>query len=171
MARQRDRPFGSPQVGEFDSTDAMYVPRSDSGTTKTDDGVMWLDSGEEGAPNTCNDFACVQKMERAQRMCVDVRKMCKKFERSLAIGMHWIMRGWRLKMRILETMHFPEKHTTTNICDSLLNARTNFGVWSKSADGKIPQGEEAMSSDKLACLATKPSLDAPVLMSDCGATF
>ena len=30
-------------------------------------------------------------------MCVDVRKMCKKFERSLAIGMHWIMQGWRLK--------------------------------------------------------------------------
>ena len=159
---------GWPQVGDFDSTDAMYIPRSDSGTSETDDGVLWLQFGEEGAPNTCNHFACVQEMERAQRMCVDVRKMCKKFERSLAIGMHWIMQGWRLKTRILETMRFPEKHTTTNICGSLPKASTSFAVCSKSADGKIPQCEEAMSSDKLASLARKPTLDAPLLMSDCG---
>ena len=82
--------------------------------------------------------------------------------------MHWIMQGWGLKTRILETMHSPEKHSTANICDSLLNARTNFGVWSKSGESKITQSEEAVSSDKLAYLAAKPSLDAPVLMSDCG---
>ena len=38
---------------------------SNSETTKTDDDVIWLDSGEGGAPDTRNDFACVEKMERA----------------------------------------------------------------------------------------------------------
>ena len=125
-------------------------------------------AGEEGAPNTRNEFAYMEEMKRTQRMCADVRKMCKKFERSLAVSMRWIMRGWRLKTPILETMHFPKKHTTANICDSLLNARTDSCVWSKSAEGRIPQSEGAMSSDKLAYLETKPSLDAQVLMSDCG---
>ena len=85
------------------------------------------EEGEEGAPNTRYDFAYMEEMKRTQRMCADVRKMCKKFERSLAVSMRWIMRGWRLKTPILETMHFPKKHTTTNICDNLLNARTD--VW------------------------------------------
>ena len=61
-----------------------------------------------------------------------------------------------------------KKHATANICDSLLNLRTDSCVWSKSAEGRIPQSEGAMSSDKLAYLETKPSLDAQVLMSDCG---
>ena len=91
-----------------------------------------------------------------------------KIKLLLAMGMHWIMRGWRPKTRILETMHFPEKHNTTNICDSLLNARTNFFACSKSGESKISQSEEAMSSDKLAYLATKPFLDTPMLMSECG---
>ena len=52
---------------------------------------MYLESREEGAPNTRNDFICIEKMERAQRMCMDVRKMCKKFEGSLVMGMHWVM--------------------------------------------------------------------------------
>ena len=82
--------------------------------------------------------------------------------------MRWIMRGWSLKTPILETMHFPKKHTTANIFDSLLNARTDSCVWSKSTEGRIPQSEGAMTSDKLAYLETKPSLDAQVLMSDCG---
>ena len=71
-------------------------------------------------------------------------------------------------MHILETMNFPKKHTIANICVSLLNARTDFGVWSKSAKGKIPQSEGAMSSGELAYLARNTSLHAPVLMSDCG---
>ena len=82
--------------------------------------------------------------------------------------MRWIMQGWRLKTPILETMHFPKKHTTANICDSLLNARTNSCVWSKSAEGRIPQSEGAMTSDKLVYLETTPSLETQVLMSDCG---
>ena len=125
-------------------------------------------TGEKGAPNTCNEFAYIEEMKRTQRMCADVRKMCKKFERSLAVSMRWIMRGWHLKTPILETMHFPKKHSTTSSCDNLLNARTDSCVWSKSAEGRIPQNEGAMSSDKLAYLETKPSLNAQVLMSDCG---
>ena len=82
--------------------------------------------------------------------------------------MRWIMRGWRLKTPILETMHFFKKHTTVNICDNLLNARTDSCVWSKSGEGRISQTERAMNSEKLAWLATIPSLDAPMLMSDFG---
>ena len=126
------------------------------------------EEGEDGAPNTRNDFAYMDEMKRTQRMCVDVRKIHKKFERLIVVCMHWIMRGLCLKTPILETMHFPKKHTISNICDSLLNARTSSGVWFKRAEGRIPQSEGAMSSDKLMYLETKPSLDAPALMSDCG---
>ena len=57
-------------------------------------------------------------------------------------------------------VHFRKKHATANICESFLNVCTNSGVWSKSAEGRIIQSEGAMSSDKLAYLETKPSLDA-----------
>ena len=86
------------------------------------------EEGEEGAPNTRNGFAYMEEMKKTQRVCAKVRKMCKKFERSLVVGMHWIMRGWRLTTPILETMHLLKKHTTTTICGSLLNARTDSGV-------------------------------------------
>ena len=99
-------------------------------------------TGEEGAPNTHNEFAYTEEMKRTQRMCADVRKMCKKFERLLAVSMRWIMRGWSLKTPILETMHFSKKHTTANICDSLLNARTDSCVWSKSTEGRFPKVRE-----------------------------
>ena len=46
------------------------------------------EEGEEGAPNTRNEFAYMEEMKRTQRMCADVKKMCKKFERSLAVSMH-----------------------------------------------------------------------------------
>ena len=68
----------------------------------------------------------------------------------------------------LEDDAFPGKHTTANICDGLLNACADFGIWSKNRESRIPQSEEAMGSDKLVYLATKRFLDAPVLMSDCG---
>ena len=117
-----------PQAVKPATSDPLYVPVSDSKSTKIDDDVMCLDSGEEGSPNIRNEVACVQEMERVQRMCADIRKMRENFERSLAIGMHWIMQCWRLKTRILEMMHSFKKHTATNICDNLLNARTDFGV-------------------------------------------
>ena len=73
---------------ELATSDPLYVAVSDFETIEIDDNVMCLDSREEGAPNTHNDFACVDEIERAQLMCAEVRKMCKKFERSLAMGMH-----------------------------------------------------------------------------------
>ena len=63
--------FGTPQVLEPTTPDSLYVPVSDYETTKTDDDVMWLDSGEEGAPITRNDFSCVEKMEKASA-CVSM---------------------------------------------------------------------------------------------------
>ena len=77
------------------------------------------------------------------------------------------MQSWSLKIRILETMYFPPKHTTTNISDSLLNARIDFDVWPKSVEGRIPQSEEALRSDKIARFAIKPPLSRPVLTIDC----
>ena len=44
------------------------------------------EKGEEGAPNTRNNFTYMEEIKRTQRVCVDVRKMCKKFEQSLAMG-------------------------------------------------------------------------------------
>lgn len=87
-----------------------------------------LECGEEGAPSTRNDFVCVQKMERAQCMCVDVRKMCKELERLLAMGVHWIIQGSHLETHILEAINFPDKHTIVDISNSLVNACTDFSV-------------------------------------------
>ena len=53
--------FGFPQVLEPAMSDSPYVSAPDSETTKTDYDVMWLDSGEWGAPSTHNDFDCVEK--------------------------------------------------------------------------------------------------------------
>ena len=92
-------------------SDPLYIQVSDSETIQTDDDAMYLDSREDVNSNTHNDLAYMEETKRTQRVCADVRKMCKKFERSLVMGMHWIMRGWRLKTPILETMHFPKKHT------------------------------------------------------------
>ena len=86
----------------------------------------------------------------------------------MTMSMHWITWDWRLKTRILGTMHFPEKHTAANISDRLLNARIDFGVWPKDAEGRIPESEEALRCNKLAYFGMEPPLDRPVLTSDCG---
>ena len=78
------------------------------------------------------------------------------------------MQDWRLKTHILGTMHFPKKHTTRNISDSLLNALIDFYVWPKSAEDRIPQSEEAPRSNKLAHFAIETPLDRPDLTNDCG---
>ena len=76
--------------------------------------------------------------------------------------------GLALKIHILETRHFPEKNTATNISDRLLNTPINFGVWPKDAKGRIPKSEEALRCDKLAYFGMEPPLERPVLTSDCG---
>ena len=84
----------------------------------------------------------------------------------MTMSMHWITWDWRLKMRILGTMHFPKKHTATNISDRLLNACIDFGVWPKDAEGRIPESEETLRCDKLAYFGMEPPLDRPILTSD-----
>ena len=74
---KRGWPLVPPQALEPATSDPLYVPVSDSETTEIDDDVMCLDFREGWAPNTRNDFACVEEMERAQHMCAEVRKMCK----------------------------------------------------------------------------------------------
>ena len=63
---------------------------------------------------------------------------------------------------------FPQKHTAANIADHLMNARTDFGVWSRNAKGRIHKSEESLRCHKLACFGMEPPLDRPVLTSDCG---
>ena len=82
------------------------------------------------------------------------------------MSMHWLTRDWSLKTRILGKMHFPKKHTTVNIFDSLWNARIDFGVWPKNAKGRIPKSEGALRSDKLAYFGMEPTLDRPVMTSN-----
>ena len=65
-------------------------------------------------------------------------------------------------------MHFLQKHTFANILNSILNARIEFGVWPKNAEGKTSQSEEALRGDKLAYFAMEPLLYRPVLTSDFG---
>ena len=86
----------------------------------------------------------------------------------MIMSMHWITRDWRLKTRILGTVHFPEKHTAANISDRLLNERIDFGVWPKDAEGRIPKSEEALRCEKFVYFGMEPPLDRPMLTSDCG---
>ena len=71
-------------------------------------------------------------------------------ESFMTMSMHWITRNWRLKMYILGTMHFPEKHIAANISDRLLNALIGFGAWPKDAKGRIPESKEALRCDRAA---------------------
>ena len=89
-------------------------------------------------------------------------------ESFVTVSMHWITRDWCLKTRILGTMHFPKKHTTVNIFERFLNARIDFGVWSKDGEGRTPESEETLRCDKLVYFGMEPPLDRPVLTSDCG---
>ena len=89
-------------------------------------------------------------------------------ESFMTMNMHWIMQDWRLKTRIMGTMHFPKKHTTANISDRLLNARIDFGVWPKDAKGRISESEEALRCNKLVYFGMELPLDRPLLASDCG---
>ena len=86
----------------------------------------------------------------------------------MMMSIHWITWDWRLKTHILGTMHFHRKHTTANISERLLNARIDFGVWPKDAEGRIPKSEKALRCDKLAYFGMEPPLYRPVLTSDCG---
>ena len=45
-----------------------------------------MEGGEEVAPTTTNDTACLQEIDRAPPTHVKVNKMCKKFNRSMAMG-------------------------------------------------------------------------------------
>ena len=83
------------------------------------------------------------------------------------MSMHWRTWDWSLKTRILGTMNFPGKHTVANISDRLLNARIDFGVWPKDAEGRIPKSEETLRCTKLAYFGMELPLDRPVLTSDC----
>ena len=85
----------------------------------------------------------------------------------MTMSMHWIMQDWRLRTRILGAMHFPKKHTATNISDSFLNACIDFGVWPTVAKGRIPESEEILKCEKLAYFGMELPLDRPALTSDC----
>ena len=59
------------------------------------------------------------------------------------------------------------KNTVANISGRLLNARIDFGVWSKDVEGRIPESDETLRCEKLAYFGMEPPLDRPVLTSDC----
>ena len=115
--------------------------------------------------DACGSIGAKKKEALAKRTIKRARRTRK--ERVLGRTYTWVENCFHTK-EVPDPCVELKKHTTANICDSLLNARTDSCVWSKNAEGRIPQSEGAMSSDKLAHLETKPSLNAQVSMSDCG---
>ena len=70
----------------------------------------------------------------------------------MMMSVHWITHDWRLKMRILGTISFPEDHTTANNSgkhSKLMNLRLESGLYPKSSDGRTPQCLDAVTLDKL----------------------
>ena len=115
--------------------------------------------------DACGSIEAKKKEAPVKRTVKRARRTRK--ERVIGRIYRWVENCFHTK-EVLNPCAGLKKHTTANICDSLLNARTGSCVWSKSVEGRIPQSEGAISSDKLAYLETKPSLHAQVLMSDCG---
>ena len=136
--------------------DPPPIPISDSKSSGSDGTVICLELGDEVAPTTGNGKASLEQMDRALPIDANAKKMCRKFDRLMALDMHWIMRDWHLEKRIVGTMHFPEKHTTANIFDSLLNVRIDFGEWPKKAEGSIPQSEEALKFNEFVYSVIEP---------------
>ena len=62
------------------ASDSPHVPISNVETTKNNDNVMCLDSGEDLAPTTGNASAFVEEIETAKHMHANMRKICKKFD-------------------------------------------------------------------------------------------
>ena len=115
--------------------------------------------------DTCGSIEAKKKEALAKRIVKRARRTRK--ESVLGRTYIWVENCFHTK-EVPAPCAGLKKHTTANICDGLVNACTNAFVWSKSVEGRIPQSEGAMSNDKLVYLETKPSLDAQVLMSDCG---
>ena len=86
----------------------------------------------------------------------------------MTMSMHWIIKDWSLKTRILGTISFLEDHIAINISDKLIDLRLEFGAYPKNTDVKIPQRPDALRLDKLLYFILEPWLDKPVLPSDCG---
>ena len=77
----------SPKLLEPSTLDPPYVPVPEPESSGTDDSVTCLEGGEEVAPTTADDTACLQETDRAPPTRVKVNKMCKKFSRSMAMGL------------------------------------------------------------------------------------
>ena len=75
-----------PQLLEPSSSDLPYVPVAEPKSFRIDDTVTCLESGEEIAPTTAGDTACLQEIDRTPCTHEKVNKMCKKFSRLMAMG-------------------------------------------------------------------------------------
>ena len=89
-------------------------------------------------------------------------------ESLMMMSMHWITQDWRLKMRIMRTIYFPQQHTTASISKKLMELCLDFGVYPRSRDGRPLQSVEAMRRSMEFYFREEPELDKPVLTSDCG---
>ena len=75
----------SPQLGEPSTSDPPYVRVLEPESSGTDDSITCLEGGEEVAPTTAENTACLQETDRAPPTHVKVNKMCKKFNRWMAM--------------------------------------------------------------------------------------
>ena len=89
-------------------------------------------------------------------------------ESFMTMSMHWITQNWRLKMRIMGTIYFPQQHTAANISKKLMEFRLDFGVYPRSREGRPPQSVQAIRRKMEFYFREELELDKPVLTSDCG---
>ena len=61
-----------------------------------------------------------------------------------------------MKTRIMGTINFPEDHTIANISEKLMDLRLEFGLYSKSFDGKTAQCPDAVRLDKFLYFRLEP---------------
>ena len=69
----------SPQLLDPSTLDPPYVAVPEPKSSRTDDSVTCLEGGEEVAPTTADETACLQEMDMAPPTRAKVNKMCKKF--------------------------------------------------------------------------------------------
>ena len=89
-------------------------------------------------------------------------------ESFITMSMHWITWDLRLNTCILGTINFPQVHTAANISNKLMDLRLEFGVYPRSSDGRPLQSLDAVRAEKLMHFQLKPTMDKPMLTSDCG---
>ena len=78
--------IGLPQLLESSTLDSLYILVREPKSFGNGVSVTCLKGGEEVAPTTADDTACLKETDMAPPTRAMVNKMCKKFSQSMAMG-------------------------------------------------------------------------------------